>query len=493
MRIVGDDPVVELTVQLTADGFELPDGIRAPLRFRRGEEAAVAIPVVAPDHETVGRLEVTYVHRGVPIGRAWREVRVDVVGDLEPSLDTGSLPMALGTSDGPDLTVVITDGNAPGRYLWTFASPHEVDLPDHQVVGPVIADPRSFALRHVKDLARADGSQLASQTLAGISRIVSRAAPNELWQVLDAVWRTVGAGTPPSVLLISDDRYIPWELASTEEDWVDPALLSSDAPLMLGAQVRLGRWLPAGPATPRGVSRPAVPPDASLTVDRFALVVGDYLAELGQRPLPMAKEEGDRLGAAYPHVRLGATADAMQALLADQLTLEGKPVDVQVIHFACHGEVDPNNPAYNGIVLSDTTLRLDQLAVAGSTIGRNDRPLVFLNACQLAHDTGDLLGDYGGLAGAFLIEGCRAFVAALWSVNDVAARDIAIDFYRMTIGEGLTAGEALRRIRARGLTGPTITPFAYVYYGHPDLQLRLSGPGLVVDIRREDHADAGRN
>jgi hypothetical protein len=488
----------ELAVQLSGDGFQFPDGIRHTVLVRRDdiEQSATSVAVQAPDRSFSGRLEVSYSHAGVPIGRAWKEVVVGPAeADVPPQPDAGSVPIDLTPGTGPDLTVGIVEGMAPGRYLWTFTSPHAADLPNHQVIGPVVADPRSFALGHVKELARADGSELAPQTLMGIARMVSRAAPNEFWQSLDRVWRITRAegGGPPSVLIVSDERFIPWELASTETDWIDPELLAPDTPHMLGAQVCMGRWLPAGPSTPRGAARPTLPPVDRVAIDRFALVIGDYLAEMGQRPLPQAKEEGDQLAAAYPHVRLGATAQEMRTLLADELTSEGAPVDVQVIHFACHGEVDQNNPAYNGIVLSDTALRLDHLTVAGSAIGRNDRPIVFLNACQLAHDTGDLLGDYGGLAGAFLTEGCRAFVAALWSVNDVAARDIAIEFYRMTIDEGVTAGEALRRIRARGFQGETITPFAYVYYGHPALRLSLDPEQVLVDLRTEDHADVGRN
>jgi CHAT domain-containing protein len=204
----------------------------------------------------------------------------------------------------------------------------------------------------------------------------------------------------------------------------------------------------------------------------------------------MAAEEGETLGSRYPHIRMGATADEMKTLLGAALTDEGRPAAVQIVHMACHGEVDPNNAAYNGIVLSGDTIRLDPLTIAGSEIGRRWSPLVFLNACQLASDTGDILADYGGMAGAFLGEGCRAFIAPLWSVNDTAARDTAIDFYRMTIDEGIGAGEALMRIRSRALDGGSITPLAYVFYGHPRLELSLGGEAVVLDLRADADANA---
>ena len=107
-------------------------------------------------------------------------------------------------------------------------------------------------------------------------------------------------------------------------------------------------------------------------------------------------------------------------------------------------------------------------------------PLIFLNACQLAQSTGDLLCDYGGLAGAFLIEGCRGFLAPLWSVDDTQAHDLAIEFYRLALTEGVEVGEVLRRLRLLFLTSAKTaghartTPLAYVFYGHPELHLTLS-------------------
>ena len=78
----------------------------------------------------------------------------------------------------------------------------------------------------------------------------------------------------------------------------------------------------------------------------------------GVRPLPKAKEEGKALAAKYPNVWRAATAVDLDELLEDRLTDQGDHVSVQVIHIACHGAVDPINTRYNGIVLSDTDLRL---------------------------------------------------------------------------------------------------------------------------------------
>ena len=51
------------------------------------------------------------------------------------------------------------------------------------------------------------------------------------------------------------------------------------------------------------------------------------------------------------------------------------------------------------------------------------RPMfVFLNACQVGAGQ-RVLGDYAGLATAFLSAGAAGVVAALWNVHDLAARE----------------------------------------------------------------------
>jgi CHAT domain-containing protein len=103
-------------------------------------------------------------------------------------------------------------------------------------------------------------------------------------------------------------------------------------------------------------------------------------------------------------------------------------------------------------------------------------PFVFLNACQLGA-ADKLLGDYAGLAESFLLSGASAVVAPLWNVRDTIAREISLEFYRTVYGsaqrgERITAGEALRRTRAR-FTGRSqnATYLAYQLYGDPNLQL----------------------
>ncbi len=479
MTLTDVDETFDLVVQISAQGFGAPEGIRRFLHVRRDqpETSSVAVALVAPNQDEPSRhvIEVEYSHEGVLIGRAWREVIVTAVpvADVEVRSD-GAAMTTPPPGTATDLTVTVIEGATPGSMMWTFISPHDIELPDHQVETRVPSvNAQAFAYSQIIRIGDVDGSSLLPNLLTGIGRDVAAAAPVEFWEVVDRAWRA--ADGVPTLLFVSSDPYVPWELASTEDDYVAPELTDDGLPATLGAQLRMGRWIPPGPRSPRGMQRPAMPPPRRVDIDTMALVVGDYLAERGQRPLPHAIKEGKELARRYPTIWRSATLEQVDELFDDRLRERGEPVHVQAVHIACHGEVDGANPQHNGIVLSDDNRRLTSLMIRGSTLGRSSQPFVFVNACQVGQaDQG--LGDYGGLAGAFLKEGARGFIAPLWSVNDVIAHDTALEFYRLTVDDGVTVGAAMQQIRARYDTTadtPASTPLAYAFYGHPDLTLAL--------------------
>jgi CHAT domain-containing protein len=106
---------------------------------------------------------------------------------------------------------------------------------------------------------------------------------------------------------------------------------------------------------------------------------------------------------------------------------------------------------------------------------------VFLNACQVGAGQ-RVLGDYAGLATAFLSAGAAGVVVALWNVHDLAARDVAVNFYRDLDADAVPVAAVLRRIRAqytrqyadKDAVGRA-TLLAYQLFGHPDCAYQRSG------------------
>jgi hypothetical protein len=287
--------------------------------------------------------------------------------------------------------------------------------------------------------------------------------PLAFWDVLaQAAGHASGESRTATVFILSEEPYVPWELAIVESRiHNDPAV-----PPFLGAQAAVGRWVLAQ-------RRPTLPPPVAVNVNSMAVISGEYKRQ-GWSRLIEAEAEAAAIAQAY-----GATAVNADSNYVLQC-LGGVP-PAEALHFAVHGIYDPES-VENGIVLTDG-LTLDPLQVKGSILGST--PFVFLNACQVG-SANRVLGDYGGMAEAFLYAGAAGVVAPLWSIDDVVAREIALRFYEQAFA-GTPPAEVLRRERAafnvaRGADSATC--LAYIWYGHPSLKLtrgpsQPAAPGAV--------------
>ena len=478
-----DHPTTQLTLQIKAENFTVAE-VRQELEFDPknvgAHTATFHLTAPAVTQEWQGRIEVEYGHNGLLIGTAWRELLVtpDAPAQAPASTSGGEVAVNLDQRVPIDLTVSISRGEAAGTFLWTFTTPHPVTLPDEQVITQLERDTaETFALSKVREMAKVDGSPTAELKVAGVATEVAGVMPLSFWDVLAQVWRVAkDDGRLPTVLLVSQESLVPWELASTDEDFiVDRTLVDEAAPQILGAQAIVGRWRPAGPAAPSGVQRPRTTPTEAIAIKSLAVVVGEFGASSGMKSLKEAKEEGEQLTATYPSIWIQATDQDVASLLkGTRRTDRGVPVDAQVLHVASHGEVDPQSPINSGVILSNSSVRIDEAIVIGSKFTKDAKPFVFLNCCQLATETGGALVE-GGLAAAFLRAGASAFVAPLWYVNDGIAKQTALTFYAETIGKGRPVGDVMRQLRARFTTEnpkrDQTTPLAYAYYGHPGLIL----------------------
>ena len=139
-----------------------------------------------------------------------------------------------------------------------------------------------------------------------------------------------------------------------------------------------------------------------------------------------------------------------------------------------HGSYAPEG-VLEGLLLVDGDT-LDPMAVKGTTFAR--APFVFLNVCQVG-SSNEVLGDYAGLAAAFLHAGASAVIAPLWSIDDAAAKDLALRFYNRVFDDGLLPASVLRDERREfaGSHGDgAATRLAYQFFGHPALAVRVRHP-----------------
>jgi CHAT domain-containing protein len=199
----------------------------------------------------------------------------------------------------------------------------------------------------------------------------------------------------------------------------------------------------------------------------MAVVSGVFGGRAGWRRLPEAEEEARVLREDHGAGGIDATLPKVLAFI------QGDPV-VDLAHFAVHGKYDQTG-AQDGLVLVDgEVLNPDQ--VRGADLA--GAPFVFLNACQVGAGN-QVLGQYGGMAAAFLYAGASAVIAPLWSVQDATARKLAVSFYQELAEQRETRpAEVFREARGRfgqAVEEGSVSYLAYQFFGHPSMKLVRQG------------------
>lgn len=447
-----------LAVQLVADGFGLAgDGdwrVEMPVT---GEEPyptrTLHLRAEPQDDPVLPRaLQALYSINGQTIGLAFRPIAVlRDTAQTAPQLEPVDPGFAVSLPEGwtpPDLTVRILRGKAEdaGRLLWTFETKHPgITVPHEELVSDIGEDPASFASREIRSMPTYEGSKALYQFVAGLGATVADHIPEQFWALLALAAKE--AGDTPSVLILSSEPHVPWELAQMEEP------LQPDVPPFLSAQARVGRWV-------LGPRRPKMPPPIQADADSMAVISGVY-TKPGWKRLEEAEAEAAELKDRYQATPVTAKLDEVLRCI------EGDP-STDVLHFSVHGQYDPSG-IQDGLVLVDGKT-LDPIVVKGTRF--TSPRFVFLNACQVGQGY-EVLGDYAGLAASFLYAGAAAVVAPLWAIDDKMARKLASDFYKAAFS-GQSPADILRSQRAdfkRDSQPESSTCMAYQFFGHPDMHL----------------------
>ena len=209
----------------------------------------------------------------------------------------GSLGVPV-SDEPPDLTIRILHGNEAGRLLWSFESPHAGVLDvGHCSIG---AEPDVFVRTVISTITAHEGRPTLALGLHGIGLTIAAKVPAEMWSALSTVTSAV-APRRPTVLLISEEAYVPWELATMPVP-IEPTTLGC-----LGAQVTIGRWVLA-------TDRPALPPPRLVHVDGMIVVSGRYEMP-GWSRLEHAEAEAATLVQRYHAVAVDAVTDKIVGCL----------------------------------------------------------------------------------------------------------------------------------------------------------------------------------
>jgi hypothetical protein len=147
----------------------------------------------------------------------------------------------------------------------------------------------------------------------------------------------------------------------------------------------------------------------------LALDTTDYLP---LSPLDGAAAESEAAARTWPGLDVRANRNALRQSL---LRLDG---DVELVHLACHGEFDADDPLLSRLYLADGPMYGYEL------LDLRCRPrLVVLSACETGVGERRSGDELFGLTRPFLGLGTAAVVASLWKVTDASTAELMHRFY----------------------------------------------------------------
>ncbi len=154
---------------------------------------------------------------------------------------------------------------------------------------------------------------------------------------------------------------------------------------------------------------------------------------------PQAIGEVNRLAPLFARATRLREGDATQAALRAQCG------NVEVLHFACHGQFRADNPLFSALKLADGWLTVREASELDL-----DCELVTLSACETGMNDLAPGDEWIGLARGFFSAGTPTLVATLWTVADEEAAELMTDFYQQLLA-GDRPATALRTAQCRML------------------------------------------
>ncbi|QRW04196.1 CHAT domain protein [Ceratobasidium sp. AG-Ba] len=211
--------------------------------------------------------------------------------------------------------------------------------------------------------------------------------------------------------------------------------------------------------------------DSTSELDATRMLLVSLPATPPSNPLACVTQERDEI------VRsVGSSKHCSQSEVTVLHDLDGRVQTVksmlpthQLLHLACHGIQDKNDPLDSAIILYDGNLTLREII----KMPLRSAELVYLSACQTATGDIDSPDESLSLAGGFLFSGYRSAIATMWSINDKDGADVASAFYKhlmeqsgpLALGAGLALHQAIQDLRRDNPNMELIRWIPFVCFG----------------------------
>ncbi len=436
-----------IDVLVTAEGFKI-----------RGRDYR---PLVVPAEED----SIPIVFEMVPISLGEKKVKVEFfqksryIGGLTartivvmPAEEIGARHVEIEGIIGiersalsPDLTILITESKSDNDHMkYTF----RLHAPKQGLFYYLIREELSFSgspskwveglCEELGKLGRNADPEDINETLITIGTdLYEKLFPSELKQI----WETHIRGKIRSIIILSDEPWIPWEVIkpyykSDTGEYIEDGFLCED--------YSLTRWI------------------AGTTPPSFIKISQGVLIAPVVSELPNVKREIDFLKTSFTNTKeINPTLSIVRKLL--------KEGGFHLMHFACHGSFDPEEHEQSIVYLQgNDILRSRDISGERRNFGK-DKPFVFINACETANADFSLVG-IGSWAYKFITAHSSGFLGSSWEVNDRLACLFSISFYD-GLRRGKTLGDAMRDARLKIRSIPDPTWLAYALYADPNAKM----------------------
>lgn len=479
---IPDEPV---TVYCAAPDFAVDGSNTATLTVPPMADSAWASFLLTPLRPGESQIEFHLYQRGNPIGEARVSVTILAQAEAQTAHPEAAQPRSgyhqvLQFEEGtqpPDFTLWISLDHMPGetRLRHTLWRGDRLELEGLPI--PLATISRYYMERLYDNL-----TSLAQQSLHSGSSARSVVRADALKEQGVLLWEDLLPGNlkawlrqewphlaGKSLILLSDEPDIPWELVWPNMAGLEPSL---DQPL--AAHFRLGRWLRPGPSTetPYWLT-------ARLGWQRWARFMNRdaglvHVPEEDQLLRGIIHRRGVEDVTPSPFSRAG-----VQGLLA-----QGR---FSWMHIATHG-VPPTDKLGDGAWVELGGVRRGQAdgrwglhptdfvpAAVKAWMGE-ERPGFFFNTCSSAQQHQGLTGS-GGWARRLINAGAGCFLSSLWAITDQQALPFSRLFYNelartdrpATLGNALHTARSTIRNSSQESGDPTW--LAYTLFGHPNARL----------------------
>lgn len=343
----------------------------------------------------------------------------------------------------PDLTIYL--GKAGENYEYRlYSNRQNLGFDLKKVLGKInisSVNPQAYMERIYEEINEKVNSQTDNNLFFEDINSIGTQLYDELFpKELKSIWWKKIHGRVQSILIVSDETWIPWELIKPYQKMEDGSIQEDG---FLCEKYQLSRWLQGSNSLQNQIE-----------FKDLRLIISDDMKELEGE----SEEFGD--------------------FASDQLHIENIPASLEKIfplltkggfnalHFGCHSVYDNTNPDTSYLELNEGE-KLKPRHISGEKVyfGQN-HPLIFLNACASGRSAPSLTG-IGGWAGRFLNIGVSAFIGAMWDVDNKSATPFANYFYKNLV-QGMTIGEAAQKARLKIKKAGDPSWLSYIVYANPN-------------------------